>query len=369
MAWQTYTAGEDLTGKKGYAIEVNAGTGKVHVAGGGEASIGLLRTEGVADANVSVFTSGREKAQIGSAVKAGHYLTPDAAGKLRTVAALDGAHVVAVAEVAAAADTEVYVNVSPIGALASQRPVDASGNPLVALPGPKGGDGESLIGFAPAVAPDGTSFEHICTGVADDLANGTPFGGAKFRMKSIIVETQTVDFRFIEDTQIKDGCFWWSGGDYADEFDFSIVAPACPSVNNVGTGAYEKVAYLGGYRYAPKADDDWDLDLVSKENANVDFTKVIPVANPDLTGHFDFDPATGLVTDNGSMRGTHDLLDYEHTVVRLLASLSLWPAGEMSLPAVRRIHPQYLYRATLNNVSGKNLYISWMLQLGRVAGY
>ena len=78
MAKKTFIAGEDLTGKAGYALK--AENGKVKLAGvKGEACLGILSNDNIADKAVAGEVC---KVKLGGTVKMGNFLAAGTDGRL-----------------------------------------------------------------------------------------------------------------------------------------------------------------------------------------------------------------------------------------------------------------------------------------------
>ena len=82
MAKKTFIAGEDLTGKAGYALK--AENGKVKLAGvKGEACLGILSNDNIVDKAVIVALPGEVcKVKLGGTVKMGNFLAAGTDGRL-----------------------------------------------------------------------------------------------------------------------------------------------------------------------------------------------------------------------------------------------------------------------------------------------
>jgi len=117
------------------------------------------------------------------------------------------------------------------------------------------------------------------------------------------------------------------GGDYV------LYTPKAPATEGTavdeGTGDYAKIAVGGGVSLwvpagAPGAGSaDWDLDLEETLNANVAFTKVVPVSAPNDDGFFDYDPVTEEVTLNPTKTGGYNLFDSELVLRKYLNHFNL----------------------------------------------
>lgn len=107
MNRKTFIAGEDLTGKVGYALKVDTNKVKVATSAGAEC-FGIIMNDNKADMAVGVALTGDVcKAKLGDTVAMGDLLACDANGKLVVVA--DTAKVVAKALQAGAANDLIYV--------------------------------------------------------------------------------------------------------------------------------------------------------------------------------------------------------------------------------------------------------------------
>lgn len=109
MARKTFIAGEDLTGKYGFAIVANED--KVKVAKTANSTImGILMNDGKADKAVGVAMVGEvTKAKLGGTVAMGDELACDANGKFQKLG--DNGVAVALAMQSGVANDLIYVNV------------------------------------------------------------------------------------------------------------------------------------------------------------------------------------------------------------------------------------------------------------------
>lgn len=106
MNRKSFIAGEDLTGKIGYALKVEENKVAVQTAAG--KAFGILMNDNEADKAVGVALTGDVcKAKCGGAVVMGGLLASDANGKL--VAAEEAANAVAMALEAGAENDLIYV--------------------------------------------------------------------------------------------------------------------------------------------------------------------------------------------------------------------------------------------------------------------
>ena len=90
---------------------------------------------------------------------------------------------------------------------------------------------------------------------------------------------------------------------FGDWVGYQVYSPAQPSgviTSNDVDGEYDKQALGGGLnRFIPhdSAETRWDLDITTKYNSNVDFTKAV-VAPAAITnaGYFDFNKDSNLIS-------------------------------------------------------------------------
>lgn len=213
--------------------------------------------------------------------------------------------------------------------------------------------------FRHVVVPTDAYPAHV--GRGDDEVNGGFENGKFFTCTNdghADGKTETLTFRFNRwlyllggqgqalNAQTKTGV--GQGGDYVR---YVPKAPATPSTSNPGAGAYSKLAIGGGVSmFVPAGTPgagaaDFDLNLSEKFNANVDFTKVVPVSAPLDDGFFDWDCDTDVVTLNSSKAGGYNLFDSEIVLRPYLQTFNIigdtrW---DLTVPAIMpaRILPHW----------------------------
>lgn len=209
------------------------------------------------------------------------------------------------------------------------------------------------------------------TGVGDDITNGTRWAGTRCRITRSTAGDQSGSFQFMEWVYLAGGGGYYRNANYGDYVDLCVVAPATAGTSNVGAGAYDKVVAGTGYIFVPNGTTtgDWDLNLTEKLNANVGFTKVVPVPNEANTGWFDWEE-NEVVSFNSAQLGRFDLYDFETTLARFVVEVPVLGDGDMhfSIPAIKpkRILPHWRFDGKLHNESGGNtLEVAWNLFIGR----
>jgi len=225
-------------------------------------------------------------------------------------------------------------------------------------------------------------------GFGDDVTDGERFTGQQLAVsidKTAGGET-TVEWQYIDYIYLAGGIMTCKNAVVGDYANYCIGAPATAGTNNVGTGAYGKYAIGGGISmYVPAGFGgtaaDWDLDLDETLNANVDFTKVVPVPAPHTlvgneevgTGFFDWDPDTGEVTFNADGTGHYNLFDTELKLTSFARFVLLGDTTyDMRTPSQKpkRLLPQWKSRVVIYNStdrsSGDKLEVAWNIHYARV---
>lgn len=223
--------------------------------------------------------------------------------------------------------------------------------------------------FAPNMFPLGYLTEF--TGTSDDVANGVKADGDLLTLSSTVVETKTLDMQFIAKYYLAGGAASWKGAVLGDWVKFELHAPATVGTSNEGAGVYDKYALGGGANmFIPNATQtgDWDLNLTEKLNANVDFTKVVPVPASAQNGFFDWDVDTGLVTLNAGQKGRYNIFDFDVGMHAFVQKVPL--VGESSqlytVPAVKPYLclPHWRIRLAIYNSTAKTLELAAFIYRG-----
>ena len=251
--------------------------------------------------------------------------------------------------------------------------VNAEGHQIVALDTPKTAEGKSII-LTNMWADEVTV---AWTSKGDDIANGTRWGSPLLVKKletANAPETAILEWQFMEHVYIAGGMLHVMNGGMMDWCRYEIVAPATAGTSNTGAGAYDKFPVGGGLNmFIPNGTTtgDWDLDLTETLNANVGFTKVVPVTSEDKTGFFDWDHETGLATLNATQTGAFNLFDADLTLAYFLADICIMGSHMHDLQIANvdpmRLLPHWKHKLTLSKSmdDGNDLMVSPMLLLGR----
>jgi hypothetical protein len=215
-------------------------------------------------------------------------------------------------------------------------------------------------------------------GVGDDVTAGTRFGGTEFCISRESTGDGTKEWQFMEWVYLAGGTVWRKNAVCNDWVRYELLAPASPATQNVGSGAYGKLAIGGGINMfvnpvAPGADGpDWDLNLAETLNANVGFSKVVPVPSPTSSGFFDWDPDTETVTYNATGEGLFNLFDAEISLGKFVDRLQVAGDGDLDLrvSAVKpkRLLAHWKHKLTLHNSTDKTgaaIEVAWNLFLSR----
>ena len=109
---KSFIAGEDLTGKVGYAVKANTDNKEVVLAGANEVAFGILTNDNTENKAVAVATVGeRVLAKVGGSVEHGDDLKVMAGGLLAKAGGTGDDNVVAVAEQDGSANDLIYVHI------------------------------------------------------------------------------------------------------------------------------------------------------------------------------------------------------------------------------------------------------------------
>lgn len=216
----------------------------------------------------------------------------------------------------------------------------------------------------------------------DDVANNKRWGGGLVGVKTNnagnVHANNNYEWQYIEHIYVGGGMLHAMDGMYGDWCRYEIVAPlTAGTVNGGGTGDYDKAAHsLGGQMFVPNTGaGGWDLDLVEKLNANVAFTKVVPVPNPANLGHFDWNHDTEAVTQNANGKGAFDIVDTETIIHRYLADVGimgshLHPLSMPNIrPAIALAHWKHRMKVHVASGGSTEVKVQPMMLIGRHATY
>ena len=212
------------------------------------------------------------------------------------------------------------------------------------------------------------------TGAGDNIVTGARLVGQDFRSAIEEISLITVDWQFMEWIEITGGRVRNVGSTDGDFYHYDIYAPATTGVSNPGAGAFDKYN-LGGpnnmFVPNPTNEGDWDVDIAEKHNANVVFTKAVPVIAKAKDGYFDWDPVTYALTVNATGTGKYYLFDFEVALIRVINKHWMVPGtlDEFLAPAAyaaKKLLPQYIHQMTINkSAEAVSTYLYWELLLGR----
>jgi len=251
-------------------------------------------------------------------------------------------------------------------------PTTDEGIPKVHINGPVDDDG------SPVVAANTWPIAQyvIWCGEGDDITNGTVGDGTAFKAELTAEGDTTITSQFIEVIRLGGGHVLWKNCEFGDYATFSLFAPATSNiVSNPGSGAYGKLAIPGVGNMivdpsTPGADGpDWDVNLTEKLNANVNFTKAVPVAAPDGDGFFTYVAATDSLTYTPGT-GTHNLFDADIPLAAYLRKMWLMGDGHEDLTVYNNIPatilPQWKAKAFLyRTAAGSDRHITWSMLISR----
>lgn len=233
---------------------------------------------------------------------------------------------------------------------------------------PRAEDGKQY--YTPDLFPLGNFAVHV--GCGDDVANGVRGAGPLCVLSRNTEGSSSLEYQFIDVTLLAGGSLYRVAGEIGDYVDFSVIAPATVGAANAGAGAYDKYAVGGGLNmFIPNAttEGDWDLNLTESLNANVAFTKVVPVPAGG-TGFFDYDVATNTCSLNPLQEGEYNLFDAALDLTWHVRKAPLLGEGKMcsTVAAVKpaKVLPHWKFKTTITHGGGSNaLQVSWKLFMGR----
>jgi hypothetical protein len=239
--------------------------------------------------------------------------------------------------------------------------------------GPYTSDGKPI--FSAAMFRGDVEVAH--PGRGDDIANGKRWKGQEFKHSTSDAGVTPIAFQFMEWVYIGGGNINFVGADVGDWLFYELRAPssAPAETSNPGSGAYAKLDIGGGIHIyctpgTPGAGAaDWDLDLAAKLNANVGFTKVVPVPSPGK-GFFNWNSDDESVSYQADGEGDFNLIDAEIQLVSFAPYVQILGDNEESLtvPAAykgKRLLPHWLHKVHIHNDSAKSLKVVWRLFLTR----
>jgi hypothetical protein len=197
-----------------------------------------------------------------------------------------------------------------------------------------------------------------CSGVGDDITNGTRFGGSDIKKLATAQGEDYVEFQLMEWVGMTGVHGVFVNATFGDWIGYQVYAPAQPSgviTSNDTSGAYDKQALGGGLsRFKPHDQEStrWDLDITSTLNANVAFSKaVVAPAAVSNGGYFDYNKTTNTIILNSAGTGKYDIYDAAITLGKL--GVKVWIIGTdqicMSIPAVRprALLPHWIHKVKL----------------------
>lgn len=212
-------------------------------------------------------------------------------------------------------------------------------------------------------------------GCADNVGTGKRWDGPKFERSWDPGDANpvTLDWQYVEWMYLAGGAVHPVDGQFGDYIDYFIAAPASPATSAPGAGAYAKQEIIPGsgiHRFIPQTDGGWDLDLTAKLNAQVGFTAVVPVPNPNQQGYFNWNPGTEAVTLVPQGNGAFDLLDklvlLANFAPKLRVSGSGWQQLLVSGVKPKRLLPHWKHRLRWTVTGGVTpRKLEWTLFIAR----
>lgn len=171
------------------------------------------------------------------------------------------------------------------------------------------------------------------------------------------------------------GEFFPNSGSFGDKVNYKIIAPSSKSIEslNPGAGAFDtyNLGFPGVNMYVPNPtmSGQYDLDLDAKLNANVSFTKAVPIPATNGDGFFDYDHDTNILTVNPYQTGGYNLFDFPMDLQRFIINVPVPNVHSVNLtvPAIRpkKILPHWIHQVDLHRDSPGTVEISWFIYIGR----
>jgi len=233
-----------------------------------------------------------------------------------------------------------------------------------------------MVEGAPVVAANTWPIEQsvVWCGEGDDITNGTVGGGTEFRIQAAAAGDSSIECQFLTPIRLGGGYIYWQDCAYADYAEMKVLAPATVATSNAGSGAYGKLAIGGGasvfvHPATPGADGpDWDIDLDETLNANVSFTKAVPV--PAIAGDGFFTYADEVLTYTPGV-GTHNLFDVPLDLNKFARKLWMMGTAQQSLNVTENIPatilPQWKCKVTVHRElgTGSDRLVTWTMLISR----
>lgn len=232
-------------------------------------------------------------------------------------------------------------------------------------------DGRRIV--LPSTIGDSQAVQH--TGFGDDITNGTRLNGQQFKAERTGAGQTVVQWQFMEWITEAGGVMHYVGAGFGDKFSYEIYAPASVGTSNPSSGMYNKMDVGGVNIFIPAAGDgDWDLNLSETLNANVDFTKLIPVPADNNDGFFNYDKNTNELTLAANQNGKYHLFDADISLIRMLNGICMNGNGtdDFNVPAsygAKFLLPHWKHKVTIDQVSAGTLQAAWHLFIGREKAY
>jgi len=240
---------------------------------------------------------------------------------------------------------------------------------LVQLSSPKMTDNKPF--FTPDMFPAGTIA--VFADCADNATTGVRWAGDRFQVSANSEGDTVFEAQFIDLLYLVGGDMVRKNGTIGDYAKHKIYCPATAGTENVGAGDFDKFQVATScnmYVYVSTGDGDWDLNLTEKLNANVNFTKAVPVPCVPGTGWFDYNPTTDTLVVNPDHAGSYNLFDFDVYLPPHLPVLGLLGDGTRDLrpfaASPKALLPHWIHEVTVHHGTGTHqLDVTWTLIVGR----
>lgn len=221
----------------------------------------------------------------------------------------------------------------------------------------------------------GNALDIYFGGRGDDITNNSRLRGPRLDLKQTGDGTNSLTWQYCKRIWVAGGTLIYSGAVFGDWIRYDIFAPATAGTSNPGAGEFDKyeiVAESGLYTYIPNAthEGDWDVSLTARCNANVEFSKAVPIPTSGGFFDYDYDSDGGNLTLNTAQTGNTTLFDFDFDLIEIVNDVGI--LGNRSLPfslpaswGAKALQPQWKHKVTINHEGSGDLETTWHLVPGR----